>query len=141
MESRLALRRHMRSEQREACRLEIEFILKPGKRREFSRSCEDLQGHEGDGHIRTTVYEDRDEPGHMLWVADWTSRGALEGYMRTDKFGVLVGGLRVLSVLENCRVVVSGKGAGESSPALLSGRTLEESTAVPVNLETPDGSI
>lgn len=87
------------------CSLEIEFTLKPGKRREFTRSFEHQICDEGEGHIKTTVYEDREEPGHMIWIASWASREALERYMRTDEFGVLIGGLRILSSLTNCRLV------------------------------------
>lgn len=87
------------------CILEIDFTLKSGKRREFNRSLEDLRSLEGEGHIRTTVFEDREEPGHILWVADWTNKTKLEEYLRSDGFGVLLGGLRVLGNLTRCRVV------------------------------------
>lgn len=87
------------------CSLEIEFTLKPGKRREFSRSAEELICLAGEGHVKTTVFEDRDEPGHMVWVAAWASREALESYIRSDRFSVLIGGLKVLSTGTNCRVV------------------------------------
>jgi quinol monooxygenase YgiN len=88
-----------------SCCLEIEFSLKPGKRREFSRSFEDLICHEGEGHVKTSVFEDREEPGHMIWVATWGSRGALEQYLRSSEFGVLIGGLKVLSTHADCRLL------------------------------------
>lgn len=117
-----------------ACSIEIEFTLKPGKRREFSRSFEDLHGHEGEGHIRTTVYEDREEPGHMIWIADWVDRLALERYMRGDKFGVLIGGLRVLGTLTSCRLVDETR-APNSSGAFPTERLPRESRWVQIDLD------
>lgn len=87
------------------CLLEIEFVLKTGKRREFVRSLEGLHSHEGIGHLRTVVFEDCEEPGHLIWIADWTSRAALEEYIESDEFRVLLGGLRVLGTVMDCRVI------------------------------------
>jgi quinol monooxygenase YgiN len=116
------------------CCLEIEFSLKPGKRREFTCSLEDMLCHEREGHIKTTVYEDRDEPGHMMWVADWANRKALEEYLRGEEFGVLIGGLRVLCVQANCRLVdeVSAPAPARSLPAE---RTPGETRLTPVDLD------
>jgi len=117
------------------CLLEIELTLKPGKRREFNRSIEDLRSHEGHGHIRTTVYEDREEPGHMIWVADWANRQALNEYLRSDAFGVLLGGLRVLGVVTECRVVDES-----GSPAPGEGaRALKETRYLRIDLKEFDG--
>lgn len=104
----------MRMESIGAYRLEIEFILRPGKRREFSRSFEDLIRHEGEGHIKTNVYEDRDEPGHLLWIATWNRRDSLDAYVSSDEFGVLIGGLKTLSSQTQCRLVgdLDAPGAG-----------------------------
>ena len=111
------------------CILEIEFTLRHGKRREFNRSIEDLRSLEGDGHIRTCVFEDREEPGHMLWASDWTSRLKLEEYLHSESFGVLLGGLRVLGDLSCCRLI-GEPGAVSTNPAAgTSRRTPQDSRA------------
>jgi quinol monooxygenase YgiN len=128
----------MRPDMAAGCCLEIEFTLKPGKRREFSRSFEDLLCHEGEGHIKTTVYEDREEPGHMIWVADWTNRDTIEAYMRSEEFGVLIGGLRVLSTHTSCRLISGAPPRGSEGPAGV-GRTPRETTLTLVDLEAFEG--
>jgi len=48
------------------CLLEISFRLLPGKHREFSQSVGMLMGGKGEGHRKTMVYDERDEPGRAL---------------------------------------------------------------------------
>jgi quinol monooxygenase YgiN len=128
----------MSSELGGSCCLEIEFKLKPGKRREFARSFEELICHEGEGHVKTTVFEDREEPGHMIWVASWSSRESLEAYLKGEQFGVLIGGLRILSSLTDCRLIDAGW--GESSPKSISGsRLTRESRFKQIGLESLEG--
>jgi quinol monooxygenase YgiN len=124
----------MRAGSAGTCCLEIEFRLKPGKRREFARSFEDLICHEGEGHIKTTVYEDREEPGHMMWVATWISRKTLEDYLRGEQFGVLIGGLRVLSTESNCRLVNEVRPFA-SMGSLPAERNLNETNFTPIDLD------
>ena len=117
------------------CHLEIEFTLKPGKRREFGRTLEDHQSQKRSGHIRTVVYEDRDEPGHMLWVADWVDRECLEDYMRSDDFVVLVGGLIVLSTVSYCRLIDPDRVVehpGKNPP----GRKIRQAKYSPIDLDS-----
>ena len=128
----------MRSGTTGTCCLEIEFILKPGKRREFSRWFEDLICHEGEGHIKTTVYEDREEPGHMIWVANWTNGEALEKYIRGEEFGVLIGGLRVLSNQANCKLVDEVRASASGSP-IPAERTPLETRFTPIDLDKFEG--
>jgi len=124
----------MNSDVLDICCLEIEFTLKPGKRREFSRSSEDLLRHEGEGHVRTTVYEDREEPGHMIWIAEWASRRAVEEYMHGQGFAVLLGALRVLSTQASCRLV-DQTGPARTAVEGLSSRPLKEAVATPIPFE------
>ena len=84
------------------CYLEIEFVLKPGKRREYTRFTEELRGSEGAGHLRSAAYEDLEHPGHILRISEWESLRALECYLRGDRFRVMVGGIRVLGTISDC---------------------------------------
>ena len=86
------------------CLLEIEFSLLPQKRREFAQSLELLTGS-GQGFVRRSVYVDRDEPERVLWVEEWSSREMLEAHMETPAFRALIGGLKVLGNVLDCRVI------------------------------------
>lgn len=128
----------MRAGSSGVCWLEIEFVLKPGKRREFARSFEDLICQEGEGHIKSAVFEDRDEPGHMIWVATWSSRAAVEAYMQSDQFGVVIGGLRVLSSRTDCRLIDEVH-AAVATGAIPARRTPQESRFTPIDLSDLEG--
>lgn len=52
----------------------------------------------------SVVYEDRDDPDHLLWVEEWVERGMLERRIETDVFKTLIGALRTLATLEDCRL-------------------------------------
>jgi quinol monooxygenase YgiN len=93
------------------CLLEIEFTLLPQKRREFAQSLEFLTGSE-QGLIRRSVYVDRDEPERVLWVEEWSNLETLEGHLETAAFRALVGGLRVLGNVLDCRLVDFGSDRG-----------------------------
>lgn len=88
--------------------LEISFQLLPGKRREFSQSMTMLTGSEGKGGMTGAVYEDRDDPDHLLWVEEWADRSILERHLDTDAFKTLMGALRTLAVVLDCRIVDLG---------------------------------
>jgi quinol monooxygenase YgiN len=91
-----------------ACLLEISFQLLPGKRREFSQSITMLTGGEAKGGRTSVVYEDRDDPNHLLWVEEWAERGMLERHLETDVFKTLIGALRTLAAVQDVRIVDLG---------------------------------
>lgn len=112
------------------CLLEIEFTLLPQKRREFAQSLEFLTGSE-QGLIRRSVYVDRDEPERVLWVEEWSNLETLEGHLETAGFRALVGGLRVLGNVLDCRLVDLGSDIGRGadchrSPRYLRGKIIPE---------------
>lgn len=86
------------------CLLEIEFLLLPQKQREFAQSLEFL-ATAGKGLVRRSVYVDRDEPERVLWIEEWATRQMLEAHLETEAFKALVGGLRTLGNVLDCRVV------------------------------------
>jgi len=86
------------------CLLEIEFALLPQKRREFAQSLDLLTGT-GHGLVRRSVYIDRDEPERILWVEAWATRELLEAHLETEIFRGLIGGLRILGNVLDCRLV------------------------------------
>lgn len=105
------------------CLLEIDCRIRPEKRREFTLSADSLNRTEGEGHLRTVIYEDRDESDHILWVEEWTARELLDRYLASDTFAALLGGLKTLGTIFDCRVVQLGDpegGYSGSSPRRLS---------------------
>lgn len=107
----------------EPCLLEIEFMLLPQKRREFAQSLEFLTGP-GQGMVRRSVFVDRDEPERILWVEQWGNRQLLESHLETADFRALVGGLRTLGNVVDCRLVYLGSDPVDSRhfPRYLRGR-------------------
>lgn len=76
--------------------VEIRFRLNLEKRIEFLQSSESLICCEGDGHIRTAVFEDPDQPSLMVWCSVWSDRDKLNAYLEAARFKVLMGGIRAL---------------------------------------------
>ena len=91
-----------------ACLLEIGFQLLNGKRREFSQAIEMLTARNSRRGRTTVVYEDRDDPYHVLWVEEWSEREMLERHLETDRFKTLMGALRTLAVVQDVRIVDLG---------------------------------
>jgi quinol monooxygenase YgiN len=85
--------------------LEIDCRIKPEKRREFRLNLGALAQLITTNRFPPVVYEDQNEPGHMLWLQEWSNRQALEAYLESDEFLALLGGLRVLGSVQDCRVV------------------------------------
>lgn len=109
----------------DSCLLEIEFVLLPQKRREFAQSLEFLTGP-GQGLVRRSVYADRDEPERILWVEQWANRQLLENHLETEDFRALLGGLRTLGNVVDCRLVYLESDPMDSrhSPRYLRGKII-----------------
>lgn len=89
--------------------IEIRFRLNPDKRIEFDQSSESLICCEGEGHVRTTVFEEPDQPELMVWCSEWSDMDKLNAYLEGTRFKVLMGGIRALGTRVRLRV-------GESPP-------------------------
>jgi len=88
-----------------SCLLEIEFRLSPQKRREFVQSLELFLATGDSVTSRIRLLEDRAEPDHLLWISEWLDVKELEDYTQVDQFRALMGGLRLLSTILDCRIV------------------------------------
>jgi hypothetical protein len=64
-----------------------------------------LAGCERMGRGSPVVYEERDDLDHLLWMEEWTDRSKLEKHLETDVFKTLIGALRTLATVEDCRIV------------------------------------
>lgn len=87
------------------CVLEIEFLLRPQKRREFVQSLEFFLASGDSGPKRIRLLQDRTEPDHLLWISKWLDLKELEDYTQVEQFRALMGGLRLLSTILDCRTV------------------------------------
>jgi len=75
---------------------EVELRLNPDKKMEFQQSSEDLVRFEGPGHLQTKVVEAPGPEGLVIWTSQWSDRDKLNAYQESDRFKVLMGGLRAL---------------------------------------------
>lgn len=92
------------------CLLEIDCRIKPEKRREFRLNIGSSMQHSPGMRSPAVVYEDQNEPGHILIVEEWASIDHLQAYLSSDGFIAMIGGFRVLGVLHDCRVVELASG-------------------------------
>ena len=87
------------------CLLEISFRLLPGKRQEFIQSLPILTESGKNGIRKAVFYEEQEDPDHLFMAQEWIDLASLERYLKTDLFKTLMGGLRTLATLEDCRIV------------------------------------
>lgn len=94
--------------------LEIDFQLQSEKRREFNSSLESLLSGIGTGHNRASAYEDRDDGSRLLLVFEWSRRQDLEAFLGSKPFVVLLGCLKTLGKVSDCRIVDLSSSAGSA---------------------------
>lgn len=77
---------------------EILVTVPRDKRQEFIQTCELL----GDAACRNSacigqaLYENVREANHFLWVEHWKDSDQMDVYLRSSRFGVLLGAISVL---------------------------------------------
>jgi quinol monooxygenase YgiN len=77
---------------------EILVTVPRDKRQEFIQTCDML----GDAACRNsacieqTLYENVKEANHFLWVEHWNDGKQMEGYLKSNRFGMLMGAISVL---------------------------------------------
>jgi hypothetical protein len=87
------------------CVLEIEFLLSPQKRREFVQSLEFFLASSDSGPNQIRLLQDRAEPDHLMWISKGLDLKELEDFTQMDQFRALMGGLRLLTTILDCRIV------------------------------------
>lgn len=106
--------------------LEIDFQLRTEKRREFNSSLESLLCGTGSGYARASAYEDRDDGNRLLLVLEWNNRDEIEAYLDSPNFGALLGCLRTLGQVSDCRAVdlssPSGRAGAREDPRWVRGQ-------------------
>jgi quinol monooxygenase YgiN len=86
--------------------LEILVSIQPDKRQEFLQTIELFRSQQDRNKACTgcSIFETVDTPNQFLWVEKWTDRGALDEYMKTDRFRALLGVIQVLGGLNNLHI-------------------------------------
>lgn len=74
-------------------RLEIEFIIHPGKRTEFLQLMDWFAGDKRPGKV---VYEQIGAPNRFLWVERWSTMAALHDHCRSKRHKTVLGAMGVL---------------------------------------------
>lgn len=77
---------------------EILVNVPRNKRQEFVQTC-DLLGDaacRNSACIEQSLYENVKEANQFLWVEHWNDGEQMEGYLKSSRFGVLLGAISVL---------------------------------------------
>jgi quinol monooxygenase YgiN len=80
--------------------------VKPEKEQEFRHAISSLYSpseEEERGLKKSTLYQEVDDPCGFRLVTEWETQKDLEGYLRAEKFGVLLGALEVLCAKSEIR--------------------------------------
>jgi quinol monooxygenase YgiN len=88
-----------------SCLLEIECRILLEKRREFRLNVAVSAKRTAASCGPAAIYEDQNEPGHILFVEEWRSLAELQAFLESDSFLSLVGAFEVLGSVSDCRVV------------------------------------
>lgn len=86
--------------------LEIELVLLPHKRREFLQSFEMFTEESTTSNFSVSLLQDRSSKDHLLWVFKWGDVREWEQYAEVGPFRALMGGLRLVSKVLDCRIVM-----------------------------------
>ena len=73
--------------------------VKPEKQQEFQQAISSLSSdmrEEEKGLKKTTLYQEVNDPHGFRLITEWETRKDLEGYLRAEKFRVLLGALQLL---------------------------------------------
>jgi len=103
--------------------LEIHFRVKREKRRELTQSLESLRAVRPPGQLLTSVYEDTSGSDQYIWVEEWSDDQMLEGYLVSNGFRAVLGGLRALGSVVDYRIVELNDSA-TTEPRRTKGRRL-----------------
>jgi len=91
--------------------------VKPQKQQEFLQTLDSLyaNGEEGkaEGLRKYTLYQEVNDPRGFRLITEWETQKHLEGYLRAEKFRVLLGALEVLCAKSEIRYSqIAGKESG-----------------------------
>ena len=77
---------------------EIIVYVPRDKRQEFIQACDlmDDAGKQNAACINQSLYENLKEANQFLWVEHWSDGQQMDAYLKSSRFGVLLGAISVL---------------------------------------------
>jgi quinol monooxygenase YgiN len=79
--------------------LNVLLRVRPGKREEFLQTVRSIQDHlkqEEADLTKASLNQDLDDANVFHLIEEWETSDAMERYIRSDRFGVFMGALKVL---------------------------------------------
>ena len=72
--------------------------VRPGKRDEFLQALRSIQNNlkEEADLLKSSFYQDVNDPDIFHLIQEWASQNSMERYIRSDRFSILMGALKVL---------------------------------------------
>jgi len=72
--------------------------VRPGKREEFLQTLQSIQNNlKGEADLsKSSLYQDMNDPNVFHLIEDWATQDSMERYIRSERFSVLMGALKVL---------------------------------------------
>jgi quinol monooxygenase YgiN len=85
--------------------------IPPENRKEFLQTLNPLMGRirNEKGCIRYNVYQDVENANDFMFIEEWETQADLDEHLRSDRFGVLLGALRLLSDTPEIRFSLIGQ--------------------------------
>ncbi len=73
--------------------------VKPENRKEFLQTLNSLIGkvRHGKGCVSYNLYQDVENENAFILIEEWETQSDLDNHLRSDRFGVLLGALNLLS--------------------------------------------
>jgi len=72
--------------------------VRPGKRDEFLQALRSIQTNlkEEEDLTKSSLYQDMSDPNVFHLIEEWAKQDSMERYIRSERFSVLMGALKVL---------------------------------------------
>jgi quinol monooxygenase YgiN len=72
--------------------------VRPGKREEFLQTLQSIHGNlkAEEGLSKSSLYQDTKDTNVFYLIEDWATQDSMERYIRSERFSVLMGALKVL---------------------------------------------
>ena len=72
--------------------------VRPGKRDEFLQALRSIQSNlkEEEDLTKSSLYQDMNDPNVFHLIEEWAKQDSMERYLRSERFSVLMGALKVL---------------------------------------------
>jgi len=100
--------------------------VKPEKQQEFIHALTSFYSHEAEvkGLKNSMLYQEIKDPNGFRLITEWETQKDLEGYLRAEKFRVLLGALRILC--KESEIRYSGIPEKEIQSSRIGALTMEE---------------